>query len=169
MVPFQVPQNVLGVLPPTLVGTNCTEPTVEPASTVTAEEYPIYLGERGTPVLAGFLSGHLTSQRFLRYTNREDPRQKSNCLFLPAVSATAFCHDSYVGRVRCGRATCFAVSDIVIFIRCHQRVYAHVLDGKRLFDAEGSLRLREKGCATEGVCSALGSNKVIARRYAHLL
>ena len=169
MVPFQVPQNVLGVLPPALVGTNCTEPTVEPASTIIAEEHPIYLSGRGSMVFAGFLSSHLTNQRFLRYSNREDPRQESNCMLLPAVSATAFCHDSYIGRVRCGRATCFAVDDIVVFMRCHQCVHQHVIDSKRLFGAEGSLWLREQGWAAEGVYSSLGRNKVIARRYAHPL
>jgi hypothetical protein len=64
MVPFQVSQHVLCVLPSILVSTNSTEPTVEPASFITAKEHLINLRERATMVFAGLLSGHLTSQRF---------------------------------------------------------------------------------------------------------
>ena len=120
MVPFQVPQHVPCVLPPILVSVNGTKSTVESASFVIAKEHPIYLHEYATTIVfAGFLSGHLASQRFLGYSVRENFRQESNGMLFPAVSAAPFCYNPYVVRVGCGRATRLAIDNIVICVRCH--------------------------------------------------
>lgn len=124
MVPFQVSQHIPRVLPPIVVSADGTESAVEPASLVTAKEHPIYLRECATTmVFAGFLSGHLTSQRLLGYPVQENPREESNSVLLPAVSATAFCYNLYVWRVRSRQARHLAVDYIVTYMRCHHRAH----------------------------------------------
>ena len=97
MVPFQVSQHVLCVLPSILVSVDGTEPTVEPSGFITAKEHPIYLRRCAIMVFARLLSGHLPGQRILGYFSRKNLRQESNCILLAAVGATAFYHDLYVG------------------------------------------------------------------------
>ena len=123
MVPFQVSQHVLCVLPSILVSADGTEPTVEPSSFITAKEHPIHLRRYAIMMFARLLSGHLTGQRFLGYPVRENHRQESNGMLLPTVGATVFYHYLYVGCVCRGRAACLAVDDIVVYMRCHHRAH----------------------------------------------
>ena len=88
MVPFQMSQYVLCVLPSILVRIDGTQPTMRPASRVTAQERPVYLRD-GTAVSAArvtvvftrfavvvvfarFLFRHLTGQGVLGYPAGEN-------------------------------------------------------------------------------------------------
>ena len=79
MVPLQVSQDVLCVLPSILVGIDGTESTMRPTSRITAQKRPVYLDDGAAVsaarittrfavvVFARFLFSHLTSQGVLGY------------------------------------------------------------------------------------------------------
>ena len=147
MVPFQVSQYILCILPSVLVSVDGAQPTVRSSGFITAEEHPIHLRRCTTMVFARLLSSHLPGQRLFRYSARKDLRQESNGMFLPPVGATALCHDPNVWLVRRGRAARLAIDDIVIYIRCHHIVPQLIPGSKRLLGLAGSLGLMDKGWA----------------------
>ena len=69
MVPLQVSQDVLCVLPPVLVGIYRTQPTMRPASRITAQERTVYLRD-GTAVSAARITVVFTCVVFARFLFR---------------------------------------------------------------------------------------------------